>query len=594
MKKLLIALALMGVMVSGLNAADTALKDMTAITSPAGTDIMYVVANPGTTPVDRQITFTSLLGIFQPILTRPMTGPASPTANNIVKYTGTGQGTDNAGLIIGTLTNTYLCTYTTSGTLLDCNTNPATFQTALTRPMTGPASPTANNLVKYTGTGQATDNTAVILGTMTDGKLCTYASSGTLLSCTTDTSGSCTGNLCAVTASANGLTILGDTYAQMLGHIGAMPAGWIVQAGANNVLTYTGNFSLGVTLTGNTTVTLPTSGTLLTTAGTAAAASNLIFTSDARGDIPIRGATVYGRLAKGGAAYTFLRMNSGNTDPEWSTATIDDSTSNVTKIANGSSSLQIKSGQALNFTGTFTDGKLCNYTSSGSVVGCNVTPGAGDVVGPSGATDGAVALFDTTTGKLLKDGGAPPWAAGSDGNYGISVKNNTSTTATASGYDGVFALVANLPVFKIGAGSVTSILYSGGAAGTPSSITLTNGTGLPTTGLVGHAITTTSLTAGRPYYVSAADTYTAADATSAATLPSPAICVAISTTVCQVSGTYTTTGLTAGAVYYVPVGVGALTATPPSGSGNQIQRVGVARSTTVLQIMPSLDVATVQ
>jgi hypothetical protein len=40
----------------------------------------------------------------------------------------------------------------------------------------------------------------------------------------------------------------------------------IVQAGANNVLTYTGNYSLGVTLTGNTAVTMPTSGTLATTA----------------------------------------------------------------------------------------------------------------------------------------------------------------------------------------------------------------------------------------------------------------------------------------------------------------------------------------
>jgi len=36
--------------------------------------------------------------------------------------------------------------------------------------------------------------------------------------------------------------------------------------GSNNTLTYTGNYSLGVTLTGNTTVTLPTSGTLATTA----------------------------------------------------------------------------------------------------------------------------------------------------------------------------------------------------------------------------------------------------------------------------------------------------------------------------------------
>lgn len=31
--------------------------------------------------------------------------------------------------------------------------------------------------------------------------------------------------------------------------------------------------------------------------------------------------------------------------------------------------------------------------------------GTGDVVGPGSAVDGAIALFDTTTGKLIKDGG---------------------------------------------------------------------------------------------------------------------------------------------------------------------------------------------
>ncbi len=33
----------------------------------------------------------------------------------------------NLSLLAGTMTNTYLCTYTTSGTVLSCNTNPATF-----------------------------------------------------------------------------------------------------------------------------------------------------------------------------------------------------------------------------------------------------------------------------------------------------------------------------------------------------------------------------------------------------------------------------------------------------------------------------------
>ena len=39
-------------------------------------------------------------------------------------------------------------------------------------------------------------------------------------------------------------------------------------------------------------------------------------------------------------------------------------------------------------------------------------PGGGDVVGPAGAVDGHLAVFDTATGKLIKDGGAP--AGGGD------------------------------------------------------------------------------------------------------------------------------------------------------------------------------------
>jgi len=52
-----------------------------------------------------------------------------------------------------------------------------------------------------------------------------------------------------------------------------VPSTWIVQAGANNVLTYTGNYTLGFTLTGNTSITFPTTGTLATTAQLPTAAS---------------------------------------------------------------------------------------------------------------------------------------------------------------------------------------------------------------------------------------------------------------------------------------------------------------------------------
>jgi hypothetical protein len=39
--------------------------------------------------------------------------------------------------------------------------------------------------------------------------------------------------------------------------------------------------------------------------------------------------------------------------------------------------------------------------------------GSGDVVGPAGATDGHLAVFDGVTGKLIKDGGAVPTGGGS-------------------------------------------------------------------------------------------------------------------------------------------------------------------------------------
>jgi hypothetical protein len=77
-----------------------------------------------------------------------------------------------------------VCT-TAAGVPGVCAGTEGVWQAVLTNPVTGPASPTANNLVKFTGTGEATDNTAVILGTMTDGYYCKYATTGTLLSCAT-------------------------------------------------------------------------------------------------------------------------------------------------------------------------------------------------------------------------------------------------------------------------------------------------------------------------------------------------------------------------------------------------------------------------
>ncbi len=107
--------------------------------------------------------------------------------------------------------------------------------------------------------------------------------------------------------------------------------------------------------------------------------------------------------------------------------------------------------------------------------------------------------------------------------------------------------------------------------------------------IVADTITGSGMTAGRAYYL-ASNVPTAADATSAATLPRPAVCVALSATVCAKSGVWVTTGLTADSLYYVPVatGGGALTTTPPAASGNIRQIVGYSEGTTKLHIAPQL------
>lgn len=51
------------------------------------------------------------------------------------------------------------------------------------------------------------------------------------------------------------------------------------------------------------------------------------------------------------------------------------------------------------------DGAIYIYTSGSWTVASGGGGGSGDVVGPASATDSAVALFDSTTGKLLKDSG---------------------------------------------------------------------------------------------------------------------------------------------------------------------------------------------
>jgi hypothetical protein len=95
-----------------------------------------------------------------------------------------------------------------------------------------------------------------------------------------------------------------------------------VANGTNNTITFTGNYTLGLTLSANTAVTLPTSGTLLSTAATVTISqggTNATAT-------PTAGAVAYGT----GTAYAFTAagttgqalLSNGSGTPTWGTAGI--------------------------------------------------------------------------------------------------------------------------------------------------------------------------------------------------------------------------------------------------------------------------------
>ena len=96
--------------------------------------------------------------------------------------------------------------------------------------------------------------------------------------------------------------------------------------------------------------------------------------------------------------------------------------------------------------------QLLKYNGSAWV---NFTPtsGTGDVVGPSSATDGAVALFDGTTGKLLKNGvvlgsaattSSSAYATAAQGTKADSALQSSAIGVSIQAYDAQLADVAGL------------------------------------------------------------------------------------------------------------------------------------------------------
>lgn len=198
----------------------------------------------------------------------------------------------------------------------------------------------------------------------------------------------------------NGLQLIGNTFS-------VKANGTTLDVSSSGVKisdTYAGQTSittLGTITTGTwnaTTIAVNRGGTGLTTY----TVGDLIYASGPTTLSPLNDAATGNALISGGLA----------TAPTWGKIGLTTHVSGTLPIANGGTNatatptagaVAYGTGTAYAFTAAGTSGQV--LTSSGAGTPTWTTPSGGDVVGPSSATDNAIARYDGTTGKLIQNSG---------------------------------------------------------------------------------------------------------------------------------------------------------------------------------------------
>lgn len=286
---------------------------------------------------------------------------------------------------------------------------------------------------------------------------------------------------------------------------------------------------------------------------------------------------VTGAFTQGQPAFSDLSGNLGTAQgPSSLTGLLYDASGTLGAASAAQIVAAIGSTPVANATAAATASNLASYPTpcSGGQFSQGLSSGSNNCATPSGGSSSTITGSGLTAGNVYYAAASGLVAAEANGNTATATFTNSSASISATnsfwaGQAISFASTGTLPTnFATG---TTYYVISTGLSGTAFEVSATVG---------GTAIVAGSAGSGTQSVLSSL---------------LPAVCVASSTTACQINGVYTTTGLTAGAVYYVSdSSAGAITATKPTTSGHYIQRVGVALSSTQLLIQPSLDVATLQ